>query len=592
MDALALFGTDDPALPARQIAAGALSVTIAPGGVGAVHWGGVEVLRAAQALVRDTDWGTLPEEGASDEIVESPGSFRLIRRFAVAGGQVAGQITIGATAGPQGAELTLDLLLDPVARTRTNRAGFVVLHPAALAGTAVRVRRPDGQLTAGRFPLTISPAQPFRDIAGLDWDAGPVRAVLDFTGEVFEMEDQRNWSDGSFKTYCRPLRLPWPYDLLPGLPVRQGLRLQIAGAPPVADAQSAAPRLRIGPILGTMPDMFLAEQPDWTPPKDATLPPVQGRRLRIDLTGTVPFGLRLTGAGDEVELILPDDAGAARRALDALAATGLSPARIAAVPAAFMISHQPDAIWPAGLQPDQALSLAARAFPRAAPMGGMLTYFTELNRCPAAAQAGDSLTFGTAAIVHDAGDTAVLQTLQALPAIFRSAAGLAGGPTGGPTGGANGGPKEGRPLRLGLVAIGMRSNPYGAGLSPNPRGQRRTMTADDPRHRAAFGAAFALGAVAATEGSAVQSLCLGATGGPFGIADAGGLTPLGRLIAILAAEAGRPRHAVSAPPGLAAVASDHVLVLANLGPSPCEPGVAGQPALGPFEVRVIERNAG
>jgi len=235
-------------------------------------------------------------------------------------------------------------MLNPVTRIRTNRAGFVVLHPVALAGSALRVQRPDGQTEAGRFPLTISPSQPFRDIAGLIWDVGPVRATLGFTGDVFEMEDQRNWSDGSFKTYCRPLRLPWPYDLTPGFPVRQGLRLQIAGAPPIVDAQAAAPLLRIGHSLGIMPAMFLAEEPGWTPPESAPLPPVQGRRLRIDLTGAVPFGLRLAGPEDEVELVLPDDAGAARRALDALAATEISPARIAAVPAAYMMSYQPDAI--------------------------------------------------------------------------------------------------------------------------------------------------------------------------------------------------------------------------------------------------------
>ncbi len=40
-------------------------------------------------------------------------------------------------------------------------------------------------------------------------------------GEVFEMEDQRNWTDASFKTYCRPLALPIPYRLEPSTPVRQ-----------------------------------------------------------------------------------------------------------------------------------------------------------------------------------------------------------------------------------------------------------------------------------------------------------------------------------------------------------------------------------
>jgi hypothetical protein len=576
MTARILYGTDEPAPPARQLTAGALSVTLAPGGVAAVHWHGVEVLRAAQALVRDTDWGTWPEEQSDDLIAQQPDGFRLTRRFTIAGGAVMGQIAINATVNTGGAKLTLDLTLDPVTALSTNRAGFVVLHPATLAGSALEVRSADGQAATGRFPLTISPGQPYRGIGGLGWSIGPVHAELSFHGEVFEMEDQRNWSDGSYKTYCRPLALPWPYDLVPGAPVQQGLRLAITGARPASAAGAAVPTLEIGAVIGTMPAMHLAQEPGWAAP-DHPLPPVQGRRLRIDLTAGVPSHIPPAAPGDdELELILPDDAASARHALDALAAVGLRPTHIAAVPAAYMTSHQPDGIWPTGLRPEDALDLAAQAFPMARPMGGMLTFFTELNRYPTAAGTGDSVTFGTAAVVHDAGDLPVMQTLGAQPAIFHSAGLLAGD----------------RPLRLGLVAIGMRCNPYGAALAANPDNRRRTMTAHDPRHRAAFGAAFALGAFAATAGSAVQSLCLGATGGPFGIDGADGLSPLGHLIAALARDAGRPRHAVTALPGVAAVASDRHLFLASLGPEPVASGLPPAPSLGPFEVRIIDRTGG
>ena len=46
-----------------------------------------------------------------------------------------------------------------------------------------------------------------------------VRAECRMEGDTFEMEDQRNWSDASYKTYVRPLALPWPYML----PVRGSL---------------------------------------------------------------------------------------------------------------------------------------------------------------------------------------------------------------------------------------------------------------------------------------------------------------------------------------------------------------------------------
>ena len=35
-------------------------------------------------------------------------------------------------------------------------------------------------------------------------------------GDAFEMEDQRNWADASFKTYVRPLSKPRPYVIAKG----------------------------------------------------------------------------------------------------------------------------------------------------------------------------------------------------------------------------------------------------------------------------------------------------------------------------------------------------------------------------------------
>ena len=34
--------------------------------------------------------------------------------------------------------------------------------------------------------------------------------TISFTGDLFEMEDQRNWTDASYKTYSTPLRIPYP----------------------------------------------------------------------------------------------------------------------------------------------------------------------------------------------------------------------------------------------------------------------------------------------------------------------------------------------------------------------------------------------
>jgi hypothetical protein len=101
------------------------------------------------------------------------------------------------------------------------------------------------------------------------------------------MEDQRNWTDASYKTYSRPLDLPFPYTVAAGEHVRQRLVLT-AGAPTspnrveaadAAPAQAAAPEAeeltwRRGgavPAIGTGHlDLELAD-PNWAQRLDAAL---------------------------------------------------------------------------------------------------------------------------------------------------------------------------------------------------------------------------------------------------------------------------------------------------------------------------------
>ena len=46
-------------------------------------------------------------------------------------------------------------------------------------------------------------------------------ARFEFEGDLFEMEDQRNWTDASFKTYSTPISLGWPHRAQAGQEIRQ-----------------------------------------------------------------------------------------------------------------------------------------------------------------------------------------------------------------------------------------------------------------------------------------------------------------------------------------------------------------------------------
>ena len=55
------------------------------------------------------------------------------------------------------------------------------------------------------------------------------QAEITFEGDVFETEDQRNWTDTSYKTYSRPLELPFPYSVNAGETIEQRITLKISG---------------------------------------------------------------------------------------------------------------------------------------------------------------------------------------------------------------------------------------------------------------------------------------------------------------------------------------------------------------------------
>lgn len=86
---------------------------------------------------------------------------------------------------------------------------------------------PDGSREASTFPSLISPHQPFIGVQGMEWSPAPgLQVQLFFEGDIFETEDQRNWTDGSYKTYSTPLSIPYPVQVQKGERMLQKLILQ------------------------------------------------------------------------------------------------------------------------------------------------------------------------------------------------------------------------------------------------------------------------------------------------------------------------------------------------------------------------------
>lgn len=481
-----------------QLRCGALTAEVHPAGLGAVTFAGVEVLRGLTLPVRNADWGTWLTETQS----ESATPTGLIRDFACRQGTFSGRFQVMLSEGRLEAEVEIRF---PRA-TRVNRAGFTLLHSIrGVAGQPMTLRHPDGTTTASHFPALISPAQPARNIAGLAHVVQGIAVDIAMEGEVFEMEDQRNWSDASFKTYCRPLALPFPYEVAAGEVIRQRITLTVAQAGPKAgDAEadlSAGEACEI-----RLPQVLLAHEAGLSSLAGLAAFPGVPVLLRLDRS-TPDADLAALGGGETaadgrglaLEIVF-DDLPDLDRQIARTKGAGLRPLRVTALPRSYLKSHQPEGPWPSGPAPADALAPLRAAWPGLPTGSGSLTNFTELNRHRPDPATVDFVTFGNTAIVHAADDLSVCQTLEALPDILASARSIAGG----------------RPLHLGLVSIGMRSNPYGDLTAPNPDLLRLPMAMEDPRQPTGFAAAYALAALAIAARAGVESLALAMPDGPLG----------------------------------------------------------------------------
>ena len=216
------------------LAAGPLTLQFCPqsGLVRDVRVDQVEVLRGIYAAVRDENWGTVSAR-VDDLVVDCfAGGFRV--SFVVFCRQEPIQFRWQGllTGDPDG---TLIYRMDGMAEStfRRNRIGFCVLHPIReCAGRPCVVEKTDGSVEQGEFPEYIAPHQPFKDVRSITHEPMPgLSATVRFEGDVFEMEDQRNWSDASYKTYCTPLGLPFPIEVPQGTRISQQVTLRVQGIP-------------------------------------------------------------------------------------------------------------------------------------------------------------------------------------------------------------------------------------------------------------------------------------------------------------------------------------------------------------------------
>ena len=579
-----LFGTEAEVPPRHDLAAGALTAELEDGNLRHIRIGGREAIRAIAYIVRDRDWGTYTPAVENLRIEQDADRFTV--SYDATCRDAEQEYRYRARIEGTAERIVFSARGEGVTDFVTNRAGFVVLHPIeGVSGEPLEVLHVDGSVEHARFPDRIDPVQPFLNVRALTHELSPgVRVTCRMDGDTFEMEDHRNWTDASYKTYVRPLAAPKPYRIAKGESTEQTVTLTVSAPVPAASARPQAVRIVVGAAAGRVPEIGLQLDPDLVVEDHArkllaALAPAH-LRCRFDprrhdaTTLARAAGVaRDVGAKLVVDVVLPTLAEPAAEAQAVARAVEEADADVAAL----IVSPAPDlqAIMLGAPEPEcpplaDVYAAMCKAFPGKPLGGGTYSFFTDLNRKRPPAALLDFVTHATCAIVHAADDTSVMESLESLPAIVASARGIAGG-------------KE---YHIGPATIGLLHNPHAAAPIPNPENGRKTMVRQDPRQRGLLGAAWHLGYVARCAQAGVEVVTLAAPVGEFGVIhqpmpyvqplfdDTGGVFPTYHVLRGLAREAGQPLRSArsSRPASVLAIACERrgetVIWIANLGEAP------------------------
>ena len=518
-----LYGTDEPVEPMQALNAGPLSCYFDQGALRFIKIDGKEAIRNIALVVRDKDWGTYPAIFNNVSIEQHSHSFTVsfdaLAKDQNQEIQYTARIT-GALDGTLSFKTTFTTVTDFV----TNRAGFVVLHPiSGVAGQPVTVETIDGNIRHSTFPDHVDPVQPFKNIRALSHEVLPgVRVCCRMTGDTFEMEDHRQWNDASYKTYVRPLGLPWPYTIPASQSFQQAVELSIqrdTNNTFVPTSDHSKPRCVVTISETEMPDLMPRIGLGLEPQHMAGALEVRELLKKLapqqivfwyEMENHTTEHLEQVGnlchdivSDLELQVVIPDAHYKEEIAelVNRCQAANIKPQAIHISPAKYLSSIMPGPSWPDVTDLAEIYKTVRLKFPDAVVGGGMLAFFPELNRHRPPIDSLDFVSHASNTITHACDDISVTENLEALPFIIKTCRAFAGD----------------KPYHVGPSSIAMRFNPYGSKTMDNPDNSRIAMARMDPRQRGLINSAWTTGYASHMIRGDVDCLNLHAPTGEFGI---------------------------------------------------------------------------
>jgi hypothetical protein len=381
------------------------------------------------------------------------------------------------------------------------KIGICIHHPIREdAGRPFTGHAPDGPIS-GTLPQTIGPQVHLDDGTDLPLFtpvddlrielAGGLTVHFAFEGDLFEMEDQRNWTDASFKTASTPASLGYVHHAAPGQRIRQSVTVAAAGhspgravTPPTLAEPAPRTRIPIGEPLGRgLPPVGLgmaSHGSDLSPREVDLLRQLHLGHLRADLHLDDPAypgelrraiaACRALECGLELAVFLGEQHEPTRLAeLAALLGPPSVPVRRVLV---FGEGEEVAAgRWVREVR--ERLSVAA---PEAAFCGGTNVYFNELNRNRPEIGAMDGVTYSINPQIHAFDEASLTEALEGQAETVASARAFCGD----------------LPVIVSPITLKPRFNAV-ATVAEAERAPDELPAQVDPRQMSLFGAAWTLG---------------------------------------------------------------------------------------------------
>ena len=481
-----------------NVKAGKLNALFSQGALRFIKYGHREVLSMIYFAVRDENWETQEQTVQNIKTETAADGFKITFDSICQKNDIDFRWKCQITGNSS--HLVFDIRGKAHSDFRKNRIGFCVLHPLSCKDSKTTITHTNGSQTENRFPKYINPHQPFIDIKAMDWHSTGLQCRLAFEGDIFETEDQRNWSDASFKTYCTPLELPFPVHMQPGDEVHQTISLTVKDDAAAAATQPRQHSLDITGDRSPIPPIGLEANEETLDDltvqrlKDLNLSHLRIEARTHEENWQQGFKKRMTQA-KQLQLPVALVVFLKETFLENLKALHDLLDKEITIKSILPIDAKSIATGEEFLQ--SVLPEVRKLFSGVPAGGGTDCYFTQFNRLRPPFQLIDFVAFSVNPQVHAFDDMSMIENIQTLPDMVETALYLA----------------NGLPVHITPVTLKPRFNPD---ATTTVSDEQKILSRLDHRHPVAFNALWTLGCLKQLAQSGAGSVTFFQTAGEEG----------------------------------------------------------------------------